>query len=216
MWVTNCIDVEHQWAPHYNFGALLAQTIIKEKCTQVLTTSLDFRTTARNTSITRTILHCTQLKDTISHNTSQHRTTSSSTSTASNPHLDQVGDDKGGNCIVVGNGAGHLGGDIGSGDGGGIPGGQGGAVPALSNWLANRRRSNAVHGLAGTLPEKGEFVERVAVGNHKPRLASLAGRDVTDVVLDSLVALVREQVELSGAGSADDESLTVGEDCSHG
>ena len=166
----------------------------------------------------RMILH---LISTQVHHLSKYRPTSHhfsyySTSASSNPRLDQVGDDKGGNCIVAGNGAGHLGGDIGSGYGGGIPGGQGGAVPALSNWLANRRRSNAVHGLAGTLPEKGEFVERVAVGNHKPRLASLAGRDVTDVVLDSLVALVREQVELSGAGSADDESLTVGEDCSHG
>ena len=88
-------------------------------------------------------------------------------------------------------------------------------MPALSNWLANQRRSNAVHSLAGSLPEKGEFLESVAVGNQEPRLASLAGRDVTDVVWDLCVALVRKQVKLSGTDSADDESLTVGEDCSH-
>jgi len=132
--------------------------------------------------------------------------------TPSNPHLDQVGDDKSGNLIVAGSGAGHLGGDIGSGDGGATPASHGGAVPALSNWLANQRRSNAVHSLAGSLPEEGEALERVAVGNNEPRLASLAGRDVTDVVLYFRVALVREQVELSGANSADDESLTVDED----
>ena len=53
------------------------------------------------------------------------------------------------------------------------------------------------------------------MGNHESRLASLAGRDVTDVVYDFCVALVREQVKLSGADSADDEGLTVGEDSRH-
>ena len=38
---------------------------------------------------------------------------------------------------------------------------------------------------------------------------------LVDVLLFFCVVLVREQVELSGADSADDESLTVGEDCSH-
>ena len=183
---------------------------------RILNASLDFGNTARNTSITRKILHCTQLKYTISHNTTSQHRTSSSTSTASNPgHLDQVGDDKSGNFIVAGNGAGHLGSDIGSGDGGTTPTSQGGACPALSNWLANQRRSNAVHSLAGSLPEKSEFRERVAVGNQEPRLASLGGRDVTDVVYNLRVALVGEQVELSGADSADDESLAIGEDSSH-
>ena len=163
------------------------------------------------------MLHCPQLKlYTISHNTSQHHTTSpSSTSAASNPHLDQFGDDKGGNCIVADNGAGHLTGDIGSGDGGATPASQGGVCPAIPNWLANQRRSNAKHSLAGSIPVKGESLERVAVGNYESRLASVGGREETDVVYDSLVALVREQVEPSGAGGADDESLTVGENCSH-
>ena len=154
------------------------------------------------------------------HHLSQYRPTSHhfsyySTSASSNPRLDQVRDDKGGNCIVAGNGAGHLRGDIRSGDGGATPASQGGACPALSNWRTNQRRSNAVHGLSGSLPEKGESLECVAVGDHESRLASLAGRDVTDVVYDFRVALVRKQVQLSGADSADNESLTVGEDCRH-
>ena len=162
------------------------------------------------------ILHCVQLKYIVSHNTSQHHATSPSpTSTTSNPHLDEVGDDESGNCIVAVNGAGHLGGDIGSGDGGATPASQGGAVPVLSNWLANQRRSNAIHSLAGSLPEKGEFRERVAVGNQEPRLASLGGGNRANDVDYASVALVREQVELSGADSADDEGLTVGEDSSH-
>ena len=183
---------------------------------RILNASLDFGNTARNTSITRKILHCTQLKYTISHNTTSQHRTSSSTSTASNPgHLDQVGDDKSGNFIVAGNGAGHLGSDIGSGDGGTTPTSQGGACPALSNWLANQRRSNAVHSLAGSLPEKSEFRERVAVGNQEPRLAPRAGGNEANDVDYASVALVREEMKPSWASRGDDETLAVGEDAGH-
>ena len=74
----------------------------------------------------RMILHLTSTKV---HHLSQYGQTSRhfsyySTSAASNPHLDQVKDDKSGNCIVAGDGAGHLRGDIRSGDGGATPASQ--------------------------------------------------------------------------------------------
>ena len=53
------------------------------------------------------------------------------------------------------------------------------------------------------------------MGNHESRLASVGGREETDVVYDFCIALVREQVEPSRADGADDESLTVGENCSY-
>ena len=130
---------------------------------------------------------------------------------STSPSEEVVGDYEAGDFVVPGDRGSReacnvLGTEFGSAP---ISGGR--RFPAPADRLPNQVKSLAAYGFSFAFPIESKLCEGVAVRNNEPSDSFGCGGDRADMSWETSIARIREQVDLSGATSGDNDAIPIEE-----